>query len=407
MQDQVRVTFPASTRWVDNVSKWSLYVLNRLGVPRAALVASFLVCIASAGAATAAATPSATSRSGVDSGVVTLRTTNDAGLCAAAPTATTSAGIACPTFPLYYSAPEGRAHGLVVVFHGHGHNGEQYPAQLAEIAARDHVVAVAMNTDELASNKPSYRGPFDSVDEEARAAAAAIAWARDTYKTGNETYLLGVSMGGSGLAYFMDAATRPAAGDVDATWVQSFAPLPLAGLVDAEGISNLAETWAEATGFDKTSAAEIEGETAGTPATAPAAYRSRSLALLPTSQWLATGLRAVAVVHDVNDGLVPYNQTLEARAAVLAAGIPLRSYDVVFKDFCTQGNQTTLTSDFTTLLPGFPSQESEVALCLAGHANENDPTTPIMEAAVVALKALVDGQSTTSVSVVNPTRPAV
>ena len=339
------------------------------------------------------------------SGVVTLRTTDDAGTCAATPrAAVTPTGAPCPTFQLHYAAPKAKPRGLVVVFHGHGHNGEQYPAQLAEMAEDLGVVAVAMQTAELAPSAPSYRGPFDSVDEEARDAAVAIAWARAKFGT-QKTYLFGVSMGGSGLAYFLDAATRSAAGDRDATWVQSFRPLPLAGLIDVEGIANLAETWAEATGFDKVSAAEIEAETGGTPQTASAAYRSRSLALLPTAAWQKSGLPVVAVVHDVDDGLVPYNQTFEARAAVAAAGITLQTYDVVFKAACDEGNQTTGSATITKQIPGFPTGTTEVALCLAGHANENDPSTPVMKAAAQALAAIVGGSTGPSAVVVNPTHP--
>jgi predicted esterase len=308
------------------------------------------------------------------------------------------------TFPLYWAAPKGPARALVIVFHGHGHNGEQYPAQLATLARDDNVAAVAVATEELTPGKASYRGPFDSVDEEARDAAAAIGWARARFHTGARTFLLGVSMGGSGLAYFIDAATRTAAGDRDAQWVQSFHPLPLAGMVDAEGIASLPETWAEATGFDKTTAAEIENETGGTPGSALAAYLSRSLALLPTASWQATRMPRVAVVHDVDDGLVPYNQTYEARAAALAAGISVESYDVVFKDRCSQRDQTTGTATITGEVPGFPTDQSEQQLCLAGHASENDPQTPVMQAAFVALHELVYGGGTPT-TVVNPTRP--
>jgi hypothetical protein len=341
----------------------------------------------------------------VKSGVVTLRTTDDAGHCAARPIATNAAsGRRCPTFPLYYSTSRA-PRALVVVFHGHGHNGEQYVDQLAQIAAKYHVLAVAMATPELAPSKPNYRGPFDAVDDEARDAAAAIHWARVTYHTGAHTYLLGVSMGGSGLAYFIDAATRPTHGDTDATWVQSFHPLPLAGLIDVEGIASLVETWAEASGFDTTSAGEIEAETGGTPASAFGAYRSRSLALVPTAEWKATKLPVVAVIHDVDDGLVPYNQTPEARAAVLAARIPLRTYDVVFQSDCAHGNQTTLTAQAENQIPGFPTKTVEQRLCLAGHASENDPDTPNMRAAVVALGDLLAHKGT-GAAVVNPTPPA-
>ena len=356
---------------------------------RAALAVALVVPAVAASVA-AAAPP-------VTSGTVTLRTTDDAGTCAGAPTAAKVRGKACPTFRLTYAAAA-RPKALVVVFHGHGHNGAEYAAQLADTAKRYGVVAVAMSTTQLKAGLPSYKGPFDSVDEEGRDAASAIAWARAKYRTGNRTYLFGTSMGGSGLAYFLDAATRPAAGDADATWVQRTHPLPLAGMVDAEGIGNLAETWLEATGFDKASAAEIEQETGGTPVTARDAYRARSLALLTPTQLKATGLPVVAVVHDLDDGLVPYNQTLEARAAFLAAQITLRTYDVVFKDGCTQGHQTTLTSNVP--VPGL-----EDRLCLAGHASENDSTTPLMRTAFAALGELLGGARQSSASVVNPGPP--
>ena len=339
------------------------------------------------------------------SGVATLRTTDDAGTCAADPRATSSpTGAACPTFKLDWATPAAKPRGLVVVFHGHGHNGEQYTAQLRDFADKQGVVAVAMETTELAVGKPSYRGPFESVDEEARDAAVAIGWARERFHT-KQTYLFGVSMGGSGLAYFLDAATRSAAGDKDATWVQSFHTLPLAGLVDVEGIANLAETWAEASGFDKVSQAEIEAETGGTPQTARAAYQSRSLALLPASAWQKSGLPVVSIVHDVDDGLVPYNQTHEARAAVAAAGITLQTYDVVFKSDCAQGDQTNGSAVITGQIPGFPTSTTEGELCLAGHANENNPNTPVMRAAAEALAQLTAGNTKSSTIVWNPTHP--
>jgi hypothetical protein len=357
---------------------------------RTALVLALAVPALAASAAGAAA-PKATS------GSVVLRTTDDAGTCASAPTAARQQGKTCPTFRLSY-ATVSRPKALVVVFHGHGHNGDQYADQLADVAKRYGVLAVAMQTTQLAKGRPSYRGPFDSVDEEARDAASAIAWARAKYRTGNRTYLFGTSMGGSGLAYFLDAATRSAAGDADATWVQRVHPLPLAGLVDAEGISSLAETWLEATGFDKVSAAEIELETGGTPASAPDAYRARSLALLTPTQLQATGLPVAVVVHDLDDGLVPYNQTWGSRAAFAAGGISIRTYDIVFKDSCTQGSQTTLTSNVP--VPGAEGQ-----LCLAGHASENDSTTPVMRVAFTALGEILGGQTSADAQVVNPMHP--
>lgn len=362
-----------------------LPVRLRAAAALALVVPALAVSVAHAG------TPSVTS------GSVVLRTTDDAGSCASAPTAVTQRGKACPMFRLFY-ATSARPKALVVVFHGHGHNGDQYADQLASVAKKYGVLAVAVRTTQLKTGLPSYRGPFDSVDEEARDAASAIGWARQRFRTGNHTYLFGTSMGGSALAYFLDAATRAAAGDADATWVQRVHPLPLAGLVDAEGIGSLSETWLEATAADPTSAAEIEKETGGTPTSAPDAYRARSLALLTPVQLQATGLPVVAVVHDLDDGLVPYNQTGESRAAFAAAGMAVRTYDVIFKDSCTQGNQTTLTS--YAPVPGAEGQ-----LCLAGHANENDSTTPLMRTAFAALGELLGGARESSAIVENPTHP--
>jgi hypothetical protein len=366
------------------------HVRLRRTCTRAVLVLALAVPAVLVSAASAATTK-------VTSGSVVLRTTDDAGTCASTPTPARAKGKACPTFRLFYATVR-KPTALVVVFHGHGHNGDQYADQLADVAKRYGVLAVAMQTTQLRTGLPAYRGPFDSVDEEARDAASAIAWARTKYRTGNHTYLFGTSMGGSGLAYFLDAATRSAAGDPDATWVQRVHPLPLAGLVDAEGIGSLAETWLEATGFDKVSAAEIELETGGTPATAPDAYRARSLALLTPTQLQATGLPVAVIVHDLDDGLVPYDQTWESRAAFAAGGIPIRSYDVVFKDSCTQGNQTTLTSNVP--VPGAEGQ-----LCLAGHANENDSSTPVMRTAFDALGEIISGHNNGQETVVNGTHP--
>jgi hypothetical protein len=358
---------------------------------RAALALALVVPVSAVTVAQAAA-------SRVTSGSVVLRTTDDAGTCAASPTAAKAAGKACPTFRLHYAAPAAKPKALVVVFHGHGHNGQQYAAQLLDLAKRYGVLAVAMETAQLKAGLPAYRGPFDSVDEEARDAASAIAWARKKYGTGNRTYLFGTSMGGSGLAYFIDAATRPAAGDADATWVQRVHPLPLAGIVDAEGISQLAETWAEASAADPVRAAEIEAETGGTPMTAPDAYRARSLALLTPGQYQVTGVPVVAVVHHVDDGLVPNNQTWEVRAVLAAAQDTTRTYDVVFKDSCAQGDQTTGTS--YAPVPG-----AEEQVCLAGHANENNSTTPVMRTAFAALGEILGGARESATIVVNPTHP--
>ena len=149
------------------------HVRLRIALTLALVVPAALVTVAQAAAPRVA------------SGSVVLRTTDDAGTCATAPTALRVGRTACPVFRLHY-ATVARPKALVVVFHGHGHNGYQYAAQLQDMARRFGVVAVAMQTQELKKGLPSYRGPFESVDEEARGAASAIAWARPALPDGGQ-----------------------------------------------------------------------------------------------------------------------------------------------------------------------------------------------------------------------------
>ena len=320
--------------------------------------------------ATVASVAVAAPRPSVTHGVIRLATVDDAGRSV--------------TFPLYWAAPAGHPRAIVVVFHGHGHNADEWAHELAMTARRDRAVVVAPFTRETKASK----GPFDSVDEEARGAASAIAWARHRFHV-QPTYLLCVSMGCTGLAYFADAATRPTAGDADARWVQSRHPLPIRGIVVSEGLSNLVETWAEAAAADHTSQAEIEAETRtasgpATPAQNAAAYRSRSLALLPTSSLAGLGVRMAAVVHDVDDGLVPVNQVAETRVALTAAGIPIHGVTVA-------RNTPTCSTDGQTTATHYASDDLDPTVCLAGHASEIRPELPVMRATFDALQLLIAG----------------
>jgi len=162
----------------------------------------------------------------------------------------------------------------------------------------------------------------------------------------------------------------------------------------AEGLSNLVETWAEANGADKATgtatAPEIEKETGGTPADEPAAFRSRSFALLPTAEIKALGLTKVAVVHDVDDGLVPFNQGAETRAALVSAGLTPNGYTVIGNHpGCSSDHSTTLTHYVTH----YVSPQVEPTLCLAGHNTETAPTTPVMRTALAVLTQMVSAKS--------------
>lgn len=339
-------------------------MLSRSRVARIAAPAAVAATLAAAGL-----TAGASGAPAVTSGITTLGTIDDAGQ----PT----------TFPLYWSSTASPA-SLVVVFHGHGHDAADWDAagELSDTAARDNAVVVAPQT--TVTSAPNGQGTFDTVDEEARDAAAAIAWARATYHPAH-TYLLCVSMGCTGLAYFIDALARPSTGDADATFVQAQGVGRITGLLISEGLSNLVETWAEASAADPVSRAEIEQETGGTPSNAKGGYRSRSFALLKSGRISRLLIQEAAVVHDVDDGLVPANQAAETRAALAAAEVAFHGYTVVRNGTakCDTSHQTTGTSyvgAYAEQYTGSPvvSDNLDKTVCLAGHASENSPDTPVM-----------------------------
>ncbi len=329
----------------------------------------------------------------VTSGTTTLATIDDAGQ----PT----------TFTLDYATPA-TPKSLVVIFHGHGHNGDEYQAagELTTAAGRDNALVVAPETSVV--DAPNGKGTFDTVDEEARDAAAAIAWARATYHT-QSTYLMCVSMGCTGMAYFLDSLSRT--GDADSTFIKSQHVGRITGVLVAEGLSNLVETYAEATAADPTSAAEIEQETGGKPGAAHnAGYRTRSLALLKTAHLSRLLIQQAAIIHDVDDGLVPANQAVETRAAFAAAQIAFHGYTVVRNTStgCSTDHQTTGTSYVGKYVEQYTGDSTvkntlDPTLCLAGHATETSPNTPVMSTAfnvlyVMTTKGVGPGESTVDVS---------
>ena len=218
----------------------------------------------------------------------------------------------------YYAVPAKRAKGIVVFDHGYGHTAWNWRQHLSQVAARDGVIAVAMDyhgqTDTAVNPKTglsSSRGW--RVQEGADDSIAAAKLFDRSCKTGGVNSIYGVSMGGntSGLV----VAAKPTRANGKPLFNYWFAIEPAA---------NVTETWAEATAiaqsgntFGTQAAADIEAEMGGTPQTAPAAYQSHTV-VARTADIAAAGLAGVSVVQGVDDGLVPYNQSRELVAALRA-----------------------------------------------------------------------------------------
>jgi pimeloyl-ACP methyl ester carboxylesterase len=254
----------------------------------------------------------------------------------------------------YQALPSGACKGVVVIAHGYGHQAVDHVGHLEHLADEGYA-AIAMDYRGPQAGFPLGAGADDTV-----AAANAI---RAECPTGDAT-LFSVSMG--------TAVAGPVLARMPGFFQQ---------WVDSEGLSMLAETWAEATAlapanaFAKTASDAIASECGGTPATQPECYQERSAALRAGE---FVGLRGVVFVHDVNDGLVPYDQGREMQAAVRAIGVP---------------------SDFITVLRGNAGDEGTTATGyagvnvdgLAGHGNESRDADTMTRVSLQALDDVLSG----------------
>ncbi len=246
------------------------------------------------------------------------------------------------------ATPAGAPTSIVIIAHGYTHQAESHRGHLAEAAARG-AIAVAMD----------YRGPVDGFPLAAGAAdtIAATRMLVDQYPD-VPVILYSVSMG-TAIAG-MVLADMP---DVIDWWVNN------------EGLSMLHETWAGASALQHPAGAAIETETGGTPATAADAYLERSAAKRASE---FSGLKGVISTHGVHDGLVPYNQGREMKAALDAEGI-LNDFYTVLRGHAG-GEGTTATGYAGFQVDG-----------LAGHGSEGNDAHTLTALSFDLLYRVIDG----------------
>ncbi|HET6818754.1 MAG TPA: alpha/beta fold hydrolase [Mycobacteriales bacterium] len=260
----------------------------------------------------------------------------------------------------YYAVPKHRARGLVVFDHGYSHTAWNWRQHLTQVAARDGVIAIAMDYRHQQDSPVDPKTGLSSsrgwrVQEGADDSIAAAKLFDATCRTGGVNTVYGISMGGntSGLVA-AEAAKRASGKPLFNYW---FAIEPAV---------NVTETWAEASAvaqsgntFAVDATQDIEQEMGGTPADVPASYQSHTV-MARMADIAAAGLSGVAVVQGVDDGLVPYNQSRELVTALRAAGIPVDDVTVGTRGSGEAG--TTLSGNALGPL----GQESP----FAGHASE-------------------------------------
>jgi hypothetical protein len=260
-----------------------------------------------------------------------------------------------------YALPAAKPAGLVVFFHGYGHTADNWEENLRGVAARDGVIALAMDYPGAldASGRPTEQ--TWQVEEGAIVSNAAAQWF-DMKCTPGIVVAYGVSMGGnaSGLAV---AASH----DLYDYWF------------DIEGANNVIETYNEARALAPASpfAAEaahgIELEMGGKfeDQKATAEYQ-RHTNVLRAEDIAASGIQGEVMVHAVDDGLVPYNQGREMQAA-LAGRVPVQFWTVL-----TAGRDQTDPNGKDTTIEGYGQDYDGVtARPLAGHSNETNPDSRV------------------------------
>jgi acetyl esterase/lipase len=261
-----------------------------------------------------------------------------------------------------YALPASAPRGLVVFFHGYTHTAQSWAEHVKRLATQEGVIAVAMDyrgqvdlPPEPGSTLPRSRG-WQVSEGAADSIAAAQLFDRTCRLPTIVAY--GVSMGGnaSGLA----VASRATRANGQPLFDQWF---------DIEGAVNVIEIYtaarelaASGNALAANATADIEREMGGTLEQRPEAYTTRTV-VRRADDIKASGIRGVTIVHGVDDGLVPTNQSREMQSRLRALGIPTDEFTVGTRGPGSEAG-TTLTG---SLVPGFDSP-------FAGHADETSMT---------------------------------
>lgn len=281
-----------------------------------------------------------------------------------------------------YALPAATPAGFVLFAHGYGHTSKSWDVHLRNAANDLGVIAVAMDYRGTEINNPEAEIPSSRGWRVAEGAADSIAAAQyfDAACPGMGTFVdFGVSMGGNTSGLIAAAgATRPTTG----------APL-FDYWVDVEGATNVVETYHEATAAAPASATaanakvDIEQEMGGTFAERPEVYLERAV-VNRADDIAASGLKGVVIVHGLDDGLVPYNQSREMAAALYDAGV---AYDFVTISRRDAESEQDTTATGTVIGP----LKGDYVSPLAGHASEKSTTNIVMKQSLQRLNLLFSG----------------
>lgn len=287
-----------------------------------------------------------------------------------------------------YSFPSSAPEDLVVFAHGYGHTSQSWAHHIRRTAREHGAVAVGMDYRGLKINPDSNNdGLPESRGWNARAGAEDLVAAAQHFErlcpSIDTITIFGVSMGAnmSGLAVANAAEARRSDGS------------PLFDYwFDIEGAVNVVETYAGArvlapvNAFAKNAQEDIEAEMGGPIESKPEAYADRAV-VTHIDEIKASGVKGVVLIHGIDDGLVPYNQSREMSSLLIGAQIPYDFYTVGRRSPQSE-KETTATGYAGDPIAGQAGQEYMSPF--AGHASEKSTTHIIMVTAFERLASLLD-----------------
>lgn len=263
-----------------------------------------------------------------------------------------------------YSLPAKRPKALIVFAHGYQQTVQHAWSQHLEEAAQHGYAAFA----------PDY--PGWQVNEGAAELISAARFFLTQCRSIGRVVMFGVSMGGnsSGIA-IAAGAHKPHGGPLFDYWV------------DVEGVSNLLEEYALANAAAQTGSStgtsavrDIQDECHGTPAQNPTCYQQLTLTSRP-QDIVQSGVKAVTMIHAVEDGEVPSNQTRELSTELRALGLTTDVFSVLRRNANETQGETTLLGD-----AGLAAEDP-----FAGHTWEGTSDTAVMQTSLNLLWDLLAG----------------
>ena len=281
----------------------------------------------------------------------------------------------------FYALPDTPPTGMVTFAHGYGHTSASWIEHLNRTADELGVIALAMDyrgtvITPREGDVPTSRG-WQVAEGAADTIAAATLFEKACAGLGTITNF-GVSMGGNTSGLIAAAgATRSDGTPMFNYWI------------NVEGATNVIETYNEARALapaNKTAAnaaADIEREMGGTFEQVPEVYQERAV-VTRAGDIADSGVTNVLMVHGLDDGLVPPNQSREMATALRAEGVPTWLTTVSQRDAQTE-QDTTIT--------GYAGGQADpdYRSPLAGHASERSTTHMVMRTAFDALTRIHTG----------------